>query len=154
MMYCAEARPALKGMPVTQQAKQLGAQWKSLDPAVKGAFEEAAKAAKHAWELANPEAAKKKKPAAKKARTPKAKKDPNAPKKPLSAYIIFTKERRSAVVAEKPGLSLTEVTKELGARWKAIGAEEKSVFEAKAKEDKERYAVEMEAYEATQRAAA
>ena len=154
MMYCAEARPALKGMPVTQQAKQLGAQWKSLDPAVKGAFEEAAKAAKHAWELANPEAAKKKKPAAKKARTPKAKKDPNAPKKPLSAYIIFTKERRSAVVAENPGLSLTEVTKELGARWKAIGAEEKSVFEAKAKEDKERYAVEMEAYEATQRAAA
>ena len=154
MMYCAEARPALKGMPVTQQAKQLGAQWKSLDPAVKGAFEEAAKAAKHAWELANPEAAKKKKPAAKKAKTPKAKKDPNAPKKPLSAYIIFTKERRSAVVAENPGLSLTEVTKELGARWKAIGAEEKSVFEAKAKEDKERYAVEMEAYEATQRAAA
>ena len=153
MMYCAEARPALKGMPVTQQAKQLGAQWKSLDPAVKGAFEEAAKAAKHAWELANPEAAKKK-PAAKKARAPKAKKDPNAPKKPLSAYIIFTKERRSAVVAENPGLSLTEVTKELGARWKAIGAEEKSVFEAKAKEDKERYAVEMEAYEATQRAAA
>ena len=90
----------------------------------------------------------------KKAKTPKAKKDPNAPKKPLSAYIIFTKERRSAVVAENPGLSLTEVTKELGARWKAIGAEEKSVFEAKAKEDKERYAVEMEAYEATQRAAA
>lgn len=153
MMYCAEARPALKGMPVTQQAKQLGAQWKSLDPAVKGAFEEAAKAAKHAWELANPEAAKKK-PAAKKARAPKAKKDPNAPKKPLSAYIIFTKERRSAVVAENPGLSLTEVTKELGARWKAIGAEEKSVFEAKAKEDKARYAVEMEAYEAAQRAAA
>ena len=48
----------------------------------------------------------------------------------------------------------SEVTKELGARWKAIGPEEKSVFEAKAKEDKERYAVEMEAYEATQRAAA
>ena len=146
MMYCAEARPALKGMKVTEQAKQLGAQWKALDPTVKNAFEEAAKAAKHAWELANPDAAKKKPAAKKNGRAPRAKKDPNAPKKPLSAYIIFSKERRASVVAENPGMKVGEVAKVLGARWKAIGAEEKSVFEAKAKEDKARYQAEMEAY--------
>ena len=146
MMYCAEARPALKGMKVTEQAKQLGAQWKALDPTVKNAFEEAAKAAKHAWELANPDAAKKKPAAKKNGRAPRAKKDPNAPKKPLSAYIIFSKERRASVVAENPGMKVGEVAKVLGARWKAIGAEEKSVFEAKAKEDKVRYQAEMEAY--------
>ena len=146
MMYCAEARPALKGMKVTEQAKQLGAQWKALDPTVKNAFEEAAKAAKHAWELANPDAAKKKPAAKKNGRAPRAKKDPNAPKKPLSAYIIFSKERRASVVAENPGMKVGEVAKVLGARWKAIGAEEKSVFEAKAKEDKARYQAEMDAY--------
>jgi sucrose-6F-phosphate phosphohydrolase len=150
MMYCAEARPALKGMKVTEQAKQLGAQWKALDPTVKNAFEEAAKAAKHAWELANPDAAKKKPAAKKNGRAPRAKKDPNAPKKPLSAYIIFSKERRASVVAENPGMKVGEVAKVLGARWKAIGAEEKSVFEAKAKEDKVRYQAEMEAYVPTQ----
>ena len=87
MMYCAETRPALKGMPVTQQAKQLGAQWESLDPAVKGAFEEAAKAAKHAWELANPEAAKKK-PAAKKTRAPRLKRPQRAKEAPLRVHHL------------------------------------------------------------------
>jgi high mobility group protein B1 len=54
------------------------------------------------------------------------------------------------VVAENPGMKVGEVAKVLGARWKAIGAEEKSVFEAKAKEDKVRYQAEMEAYVPTQ----
>merc|ERR1712107_195426 len=41
-------------------------------------------------------------------------KDPNAPKKPLSAYFLFSQEERLKVKAENPDYSITEVAKELG----------------------------------------
>merc|ERR1712079_284653 len=44
-------------------------------------------------------------------------KDPNAPKKPLSAYFLFSQEERLKVKAENPDYSITEVAKELGKRW-------------------------------------
>ncbi len=48
-------------------------------------------------------------------------KDPNAPKKPLSAYFLFSQEERLKVKAEYPDYSITEVAKELGRRWATIG---------------------------------
>merc|ERR1712012_1406556 len=44
-------------------------------------------------------------------------KDPNAPKKPLSAYFLFSQDERLKVKAEFPDYSITEVAKELGRRW-------------------------------------
>ena len=44
-------------------------------------------------------------------------KDPNAPKKPLSAYFLFSQEERLKVKNENPDFSITEVAKELGKRW-------------------------------------
>ena len=40
----------------------------------------------------------------------------NAPKKPLSAYFLFSQEERLKVKAENPDYSITEVAKELGRR--------------------------------------
>jgi hypothetical protein len=42
------------------------------------------------------------------------------------------------VVAENPGMAVTEVSKVLGARWKELSYEEKVPFDAMAKADKER----------------
>lgn len=42
------------------------------------------------------------------------------------------------VVAENPGMAVTEVSKVLGARWKELSYEEKAPFDAMAKADKER----------------
>eukprot|EP00948_MAST-09A_sp_MAST-9A-sp1_P003281 g3281.t1 len=39
------------------------------------------------------------------------KKDPNAPKRPLSAYMFFSKEHRAVVRKEQPTLSMTEISK-------------------------------------------
>merc|ERR1712079_243669 len=47
-------------------------------------------------------------------------KDPNAPKKPLSAYFLFSQEGRLKVKAENPDYSITEVAKELGKRWATL----------------------------------
>lgn len=86
--------------------------------------------------------------AKKKTTKKKTKKDPNAPKRPLSSYMIFAGEARASVVAENPGFSVGEVGKALGAKWKAFSAEEKAPFEAKARDAKEKYEEAMKAYEA------
>ncbi|KAK6496763.1 hypothetical protein TWF481_001751 [Arthrobotrys musiformis] len=44
-------------------------------------------------------------------------KDPNAPKKPLTAYFAFAKAARQEVVQELPGSSNKEITEELASRW-------------------------------------
>ena len=71
-------------------------------------------------------AKKSKSPAKGKKGKAKAKKDPNAPKRPLSSYMIFAGENRAKVVEENPGASIGDVGKALGAKWKEMSAEEKA----------------------------
>jgi len=78
-------------------------------------------------------------------------KDPNAPKRPLSSYMIFAGETRGSLLEETPGMSIGEVGKALGARWKQFTAEEKAPYEEKAREAKARYEVAVKAYEGKQR---
>ncbi|MED6137579.1 High mobility group B protein 6 [Stylosanthes scabra] len=74
----------------------------------------------------------------------KKEKDPLKPKHPLSAYIIFTNERRAALAAENK--SVVEVTKITGEEWKNMTEEMKRPYEEMAKKKKEQYVKEMEAY--------
>ena len=57
----------------------------------------------------------------------RSKKDPNAPKKPLSAYMVWLQENREAIKRKHPGSSVAEVAKRAGEMWKTITAEEKAV---------------------------
>jgi len=61
----------------------------------------------------------------------KAMKDPNAPKKPLSAYFLFSQDERVKVKAENPDYSITDVAKELGRRWATINPALKQQYEHK-----------------------
>ena len=76
----------------------------------------------------------------------KKKKDPNAPKRASSAYLFFSNDVRPEVRREHPDLSMGELSKIIGARWRGMGAEDKEQYEDKANEDKERYPREMEEY--------
>lgn len=49
-------------------------------------------------------------------------KDPNAPKKPITAYLRFFQEHYT------PGVPVSEAAKESSRRWKSMSAAEKSVF--------------------------
>ena len=75
----------------------------------------------------------------------RAKKDPNAPKRALSAYIIFAMEEGKKARAEDPSLSATDVMKLMGQRWAAC--KDKATYEAMSAKDKERYAKEMSTYQ-------
>lgn len=76
----------------------------------------------------------------------KAKKDPNAPKKALTSFILFSNAKRSEITRANPGISIGDVAKQLGALWKQISASEKEKYDKLALQDKERYEREMAAY--------
>ena len=66
-------------------------------------------------------------------------KDPNAPKKPLSAYFLFSQDERLKVKAEFPDYSITEVAKELGRRWATIDPAIKQSYEQRYQESRRQY---------------
>lgn len=76
----------------------------------------------------------------------KKEKVPGQPKRNLSSYFIYVRENREKVIADNAGISVTEITKILGAQWKALSADEKAPYEEKAAEDKVRYAREMDEF--------
>lgn len=73
-------------------------------------------------------------------------KDPNAPKKPLSAYFLFSQEERLKVKAEYPDYSITEVAKELGRRWASIDPTIKQSYEQRYQDSRRVYEQAMQAY--------
>jgi len=77
----------------------------------------------------------------------KAKKDPNAPKKALTAWVIYATEHRERVKKENPEAGFGEITKILSQEYKNLSSEEQKKYNDKAKADKARYASEMADYE-------
>merc|ERR1712204_150430 len=62
-------------------------------------------------------------------------KDPNAPKRPMSAYFPFMNEVRDATKAENPGLKIGDIAKLLGERW---GKKEEEEEKEEEKEEKKK----------------
>eukprot|EP00586_Coscinodiscus_wailesii_P001229 CAMPEP_0172483828 /NCGR_PEP_ID=MMETSP1066-20121228/11009_1 /TAXON_ID=671091 /ORGANISM="Coscinodiscus wailesii, Strain CCMP2513" /LENGTH=422 /DNA_ID=CAMNT_0013247959 /DNA_START=24 /DNA_END=1292 /DNA_ORIENTATION=- len=69
----------------------------------------------------------------------RAKKDPDAPKRPMSAFLAYAKANRSQGKAENPHLSNTELTKHLAEKWKLVSAEERSIYVEKEEEERGTY---------------
>nr|XP_039270254.1 FACT complex subunit SSRP1-like [Styela clava] len=78
----------------------------------------------------------------------KKKKDPNAPKRPSSAYMQWLSDNRSKIKKENPELSMTEIAKHAGKLWKDVSDAEKKSYNEKYEKDKIRYKEEMKKYEA------
>eukprot|EP01135_Chromosphaera_perkinsii_P001592 Nk52_evm62s207 gene=Nk52_evmTU62s207 len=80
----------------------------------------------------------------------KKKADPNAPRKPANAFFMFCTEIRESIQKElknsNQDSSHFDVTKQLGARWKALSEAERGKYFQMYIEDKERYQREMDAY--------
>ncbi|XP_012708548.1 high mobility group protein B2 [Fundulus heteroclitus] len=78
----------------------------------------------------------------------KKKKDPNAPKRPPSAFFVFCSDHRPRIKAENPGISIGDIAKKLGELWATQGAKDKAPYEAKAAKLKEKYEKDVAAYRA------
>ncbi|CAJ1456089.1 unnamed protein product [Effrenium voratum] len=85
----------------------------------------------------------------KKKRGAKKQRDPNMPKRPLSAYILFMMENRSKFVKSLPAdAKATEVMKEAGKRWRALTAATKQKYDREAANLKKEYVKRLDAYKA------
>lgn len=49
-------------------------------------------------------------------------------KRPATAFILFTKAKRSALKSEHPELTPTQVATELGSKWSSLSEQEKKPF--------------------------
>ncbi len=76
----------------------------------------------------------------------KKQKDPNKPKRPLSAYLYFCKEKRDKIKTKHPEWKLGEISKELGQAWKNLSEKEKNKYMDLHVNDKERYIEEYETF--------
>lgn len=76
----------------------------------------------------------------------KKKKDPNAPKRNMNAYFIYSNANRDRLKAENPDAKFTDLSKFASVEFKALSEKDKAKWDKLAAADKERYLAEMETY--------
>jgi len=165
-MFTRDRRAALKAenpdMKVTELTKVMSAEWKALDAAAKQRYADEAAAAKSAYAVKWAEYQKTSEfgkhmlkvrewkaqsvAAGGDFKATKKPKDEKAPKRPQTAYFLFTAAERAAVKAAQPELKVTQIAKELGKRWKALSDADKAPFVAKAAAAKKAYDAQLATY--------
>ncbi|XP_076829954.1 FACT complex subunit SSRP1 [Brachyhypopomus gauderio] len=117
-------------------------------------YDSKASASESSGEDADSDDDRKKKPAKKakvvKERKPRKKekkiKDSSAPKRPMSAYMLWLNSNREHIKSENPGISVTEISKKAGEMWKQLSKDKKEEWEGKAEEAKKDYERAMKEY--------
>lgn len=83
-------------------------------------------------------------------RSKRGPRDPAAPKRASGAYVMFTNDMRPILNREFPGIKFVELGKLLGERWRALTPAQKKPYDDMAAEDKIRFQLEMQQYQANQ----
>jgi hypothetical protein len=65
-------------------------------------------------------------------------------KRPMSGFMWFISENRAAYVKKNPTAKLTDITKELSKQWRELKPEQKSVYDKKYDDDKNRFQKERQ----------
>ncbi|KAM9320963.1 high mobility group protein B1 [Gastrophryne carolinensis] len=121
-------------------SKKCSERWKTMSAKEKSKFEDMAKVDKARYEREM------KTYVPPKGESKKKFKDPNAPKRPPSAFFLFSSEFRPKIKAEHPGASIGDVAKKLGEMWNNTSQEDKVPYEKKADKLKEKYKKDVAAY--------
>jgi len=105
---------------VTEVSKRSAEKWRNLSPEERGYWED--EAAKDKQRYMREKAAY---TGPWQVPWKRAKKDPSAPKRPMSAFLYFSQDRRKKIKAKNPGMKNTEVSQVLGEMWRNASDEEK-----------------------------
>lgn len=70
--------------------------------------------------------------------------DPHAPKRPYSAYVLFSNHIRELLAPEN--LDFPEISRQVGQRWQALSAEDRHMWKRQAQEPRDRYKKEVMRY--------
>jgi HMG (high mobility group) box len=107
----------------TNVAKMVSESWKNLSAEEREYWDEKARSDKERFELE-----KRLYDGPWKVLAQKTSKDPNAPKRPMSAFLAYSNSKRSAVKRENSGLTNAEVSRVLASMWKCADEEEKRFY--------------------------
>ncbi|CAN0218588.1 high mobility group protein B2-like [Lethenteron reissneri] len=129
----------------TDFSRKCSERWKGLSPKEKLRFEDLARADKTRYDTEMKDYA----PARGGRGGPaqRKKKDPNAPKRPPSAFFIFCADFRPQIKADNPGMVIGTIAKRLGEMWGRQTNENKAPYEHKANILKEKYKKDVAAYQ-------
>uniref|UniRef100_A0A674PJG5 High mobility group box 2b n=1 Tax=Takifugu rubripes TaxID=31033 RepID=A0A674PJG5_TAKRU len=123
-------------------SKKCSERWKGLSASDKKCFEDMAKADKVRYNREMRDYV----PPKGFGKRGRKRKDPNAPKRPPSAFFVFCSEYRPSVKQQYPGLSIGDCAKKLGEMWSKLTQSEKQPYEEKAQKLREKYDRDMVAY--------
>jgi hypothetical protein len=84
-----------------------------------------------------------------KKRARKAKRDPTRPKRPMNAFIAFTKAKRAEVTQANPEKKPKEILTLLGQLWKGTSSEDRKPYVSASESDMKRYLVAMQEWNKT-----
>ncbi|KAI7904198.1 high mobility group box domain-containing protein, partial [Cokeromyces recurvatus] len=79
----------------------------------------------------------------------KVEKDPNAPKRNLSSYMLYSQAVRPNMVEKHPDLKAVEIAKLIGEQWNALSDKEKQPYIKQAEKEKVRFVKETKSYQAS-----
>ncbi|KAL5021066.1 hypothetical protein ScPMuIL_000221 [Solemya velum] len=71
----------------------------------------------------------------------------NAPRAPLTGYVLYAIERRQEIKESNPEIPFAEVTKILGQEWSTMGIDKKQKYLRDAEADKKRYVDELKLFQ-------
>jgi len=77
-----------------------------------------------------------------------SKADPDAPKRPKSAYQLYVDAKIAPAKLANPGMSAKDLRKQISEQWKELSEDKRGKFAELAEKDRDRYRKELAAYEA------
>jgi hypothetical protein len=72
--------------------------------------------------------------------------DPSAPKRPMSAFLYFSQDKRKIIKAANPDMPNTEISRVLGEMWKNSSPEERQIHIDREADERKKYKVEIAAW--------
>jgi transcription factor TFIIIB component B'' len=70
------------------------------------------------------------------------------PRKPMTGYLRYAKERLQAMRAQRPGLQMSEYVRHVAGEWRALAQADKAKFTQQARADQDKYNKLMEEWKA------
>jgi len=154
MFFAKEMRPKVAETTTgfAEIAREISRRWAALSEEDKGPYRELNKQDKIRYQedLANapPQESDDEDDDQPKKKKKKKKRDPNMPKRPMTAFFFFLSKIRAQVTEEFPDMKVSERSKVMGERWRALSAEEKQEYIDMNTEAKAQYKIAMEKYNA------
>lgn len=127
-----------KGASVGQISKRSSEKWKALSLEDRAIWDEKAKIDKERYNLE-----KEKYTGPWQVPYTRPKKDPNAPKRPMSAFLYFSQVKRRSIREANPGVRNTEISRVLGDLWKKSSTEERAPHIEKEAIERRKYKIDI-----------